>query len=318
MIRRGHVLSTLVAFATLCVASPQPCRADLFAVATGPGSVVRIDSDTLEVTNTYPNPFGVVGPSAFVGVAFDGRMLSWTRSVAGGSFHEFTQFDVIDEVFLPPVPLFGILPPYQISGLGALGPEFGGSLLAVAGTTFPGSAPGMFYRIEPFGGAIPLAGELPPLLTPLGLDVDPNTGEIWVAVRNFEEPPIHNELLRVSIPELQPLAALASVADDAPLPVVAGPTIEQVIQLAFIAPAAVRGVAFDDGHLFVASGNRQLFELDRVDGTLLRSVQLPGSFIIGGIAGGVVIPEPSTALLLAFAAAAGIQRRKRRREAAGC
>jgi hypothetical protein len=302
MNRWGHAAFTFVAFAGALLAGPATARADLFAIATTTNQVLRINSSTLGVTHTYDSPIAFGSPSAFVGAAFDGRILSWTRSLAGGAIHELIQFDVVSESWGPPLPLFEIMPPYQLAGLGALGPESGGALLGVASTMPVAQLPSMFYRIEPFGFALPL-GELPPQYNALGLDIDPDTGEIWVAARNLEATPAQFELLRVSLPGFLPeLAANAGMSAESPQPAIAGPTIEQAIQLAFLPAAPPRGVGFDNGGMYVISATRTLAEVNRADGTILRSVQLPGTFLIGGLAGGTVVPEPSGLILMALAA----------------
>jgi hypothetical protein len=308
----------LIAFALTAVVSdflgrPHSGRADLFAVAASNNQILRLNSATLEVTHTYDNPDGPIGGSSTMGVAFDGRILSWTRGFGGGIVQELHQFDVVNETWAPPFQMFDIIAPYQIAGLATLGPDSGGDVLGIATAPLGLQLPSMFYRISPPGFAIPL-GELPVNYNPVGLDIDPVTGETWVVARNLDVTPLTFELLRVHVPGAQPtLAALSEATVETPQPVTAGPTIEQAIRLAFAPGAPVRGLAFENGGMYVVAANRTLAEVNPTDGTILRSLVFPGPNTIGGLAGGTVVPEPSAAILLALAAAAVVRRHRRSR-----
>jgi hypothetical protein len=79
-------------------------------------------------------------------------------------------------------------------------------------------------------------------------------------------------------------------------------------------------VGFDDGSLFIGARDLPevtdaIYEIDRTTGAVLRTIQLPPNSIIGGLAGGPVIPEPGTGLLMALgmgcAMAGGRSRRRR-------
>jgi len=276
------------------------CRADLFALGSGvPMQVHRVDTATLSITNSYVSPFGTPVISLFSGLAFDGRYLSWTQDLSG--FNELYQFDVLTEEWLPPVPIFDILFPEAIVGLGHLGSDNGNALLGVTRWRFlppPELPTSRVYRIEPFGLALPM-GELPPEYRALSLDVDPVSGEIWIAAQNTSLQRI--ELLHVGVPLLNPDAPLLADATDEtahPLDIGPGVFIQSVLAPP-LPPGSIRGVGFDDGRMFVVRANRILHEIDRNTGEILRTAELPLIGLIAGLAGGTVVPEPSSALLMA-------------------
>jgi hypothetical protein len=290
MIKSNLTVSTLIA-ALLLGAGTDLCRADLFALTSGLPQVVRIDSATLQVKQTYADPFGPIGPpvsSLFTGLAFDGRRLTWTQDLGG--ITGLAQFDVLTEEWIPPMPIFDIFFPENIAGLGYLGPDSGGAFLGVSRSRINEPLmPAQIYRIEPFGVALPL-GELPPEYRAQALDVDPTTGDIWIAAQNIALQRI--ELLKIGI--VEPLPELLAADDEelaSPLAVTPGVVIQHVLAPP-LPPTSIRGLGFDNGQLFVVSVNRTLYEIDRATGDVLRSAAFTLPASIGGLAGGTVVPEP--------------------------
>jgi hypothetical protein len=187
--------------------------------------------------------------------------------------------------------------PNFLSGLGyAPGPFGEGSLVTVSRrqTDHP-SYITEFLFFPPFGG--PLLGlpsaPLPPDIDALGADYDPTTGEFWISAE------------RVGMSSRTPVLLRADLAGN----------IEQELLPSFVTAAMPRGLAFDDGGMFIGVRNlpttmNEIRKIDRSTGAVLESFLLTGDGIIAALAGGVVIPEPATALLGAMTILLGVNRRQ--------
>jgi hypothetical protein len=141
----------------------------------------------------------------------------------------------------------------------------------------PAVPPVMLYEIEvfdsfPAGYGTPLPG-FAPLIDEagLGLDVDPETGDIWLATRQQGQ----------AAHLLRHLDQFGNVLETQTLPFPNG-------------SPPVRGLGFDHGNLFVVTGMRNIYEIDRSNGSILGSFTLPVTGFIGGLTGGDVVPEPAT------------------------
>jgi hypothetical protein len=313
MIDRQFRFIVLSSIAAALIHPTSVCRADLFALSTGMEILHRIDADTLTITQSYVEPSAFPPPSPpFSGLAFDGRILSWTSDLSG--FSELHQFDAFTEQPLPPVPLFEILPPNTIAGLGALGPGLPGLSGPLLGVTRPRLAlpepmPATIYHIDPFGAAYPL-GDLPPEYTATGLDIDPATGEIWISARNINEPMA--QLLNVSV--FDPLQSAPAIRDDDEFAAAAAAAPSIIINSVLtvpLPPLSIRGVGFDEGRMYVLAAVRMLHEIDRTTGQILRSGPLPIDGIFAGLTGGTLVPEPTAWGLAATTLVALLVRRRR-------
>jgi hypothetical protein len=130
-------------------------------------------------------------------------------------------------------------------------------------------------------------GQLPPNMAAHGADIDPTTGDLWIAVdEHMGNLIVDRHLLRTDL---------------------SGTVLETLTPM--LDPIAlVRGVAFDAGEMFVGGRNvvtqaNTIYEIDRVTGAVLRSFTLPGSGTLGALTGGVVLPEPGGYSLGLIAAA---------------
>jgi hypothetical protein len=194
-----------------------------------------------------------------------------------------------------------------------LGPGFpgvSGALLGVTRSRFPLAEPmpAMVYHIEPFGSAYPL-GELPPEYIASALDIDPATGEIWIAARIAGQSA--TQLLNISV--FDPFQSAPALQDDEEFAAAAAPgvVINRVLSSP-VPPTAVRGVGFDDGHMFVVTTNRFLHEIDRTTGEILRTAELPITGLIGGLSGGTLVPEPDAMAMTATMVAVALAGRRRK------
>src|SRR4051794_16745531 len=98
-------------------------RADLFVDMQPQNQILRIDSSTGAVVQTYTNPFNFSG-SLSAGLTFDGQFLYMTRHNPNPSsaFDFLFMLDAVNEAWFPPTPI-STLPnpsdqPQAISGLG--------------------------------------------------------------------------------------------------------------------------------------------------------------------------------------------------------
>jgi hypothetical protein len=291
-------LFSIAAAAALCTLfAPSACRADLFALTSsaGIGQIHRIDADSGAVLRTYDVPFlPIFGVHS--GLAFDGRILYVAQTVVPDLI-EIQRFDVVDEFWLEPP---GFFPPIfaptfdRVAGLGLVRmPENRASLIALSANQQPG-LPGMsmeVVEIELFdafpGSAARPVASFPAQFRGLGLDVDPLTNEIWLATRDSV----------TGIQSLKQIDLAGNVLGD--LPIVGSPPVPPL-----------RGVGFDDGRLFVTNATRTISEIDRTNGTVVRSFTLPITGLIGSLTGGEVVPEPNGGILFLLAVAFGLNRRQ--------
>lgn len=284
-----------------------PCRGDLFAVMSTGRDVMRIDSATGVVTRTYTLPDYFPPPNApAFGLAFDGRMLYLTRGA--GPLSQIWFLDVTTNVWFPPAFADTFTPSGEqpLSGLGFRHDEFGGSLIGVS-RSFAGGPPSpshvFQYMPQPFfdpfliNTNIP-PGELPANLSAHGADIDPDTGDLWiVADQLMGQTIVGRRLIRSDL----------------------NGTVLQTLTLPNISPPVMlRGLGFDAGAMFV--GGRQfmtntnfVYEIDRSTGEIIRSFAIPGAGSLNGLAGGDVIPEPSSALLAVIALSSLATKYRRRR-----
>lgn len=270
--------------------STDTCRGDLFALLTGNNGIVRMDSTTGAVIDTYSgfDPFFPVPVLTNAGLAFDGRRLYVNRRMDPAT-EEIWSFDLASETWQPLgfLDTFSIDPsgPHQLSGLGYTPGMFGeGSLISVS-RRISDIRPS--YLVEyslfpPFGIFSPMfpVGVLPTDIDALGVDFDPATGEIWIAAEEVDGTTRTPILLRTD----QAGNVLATVS----------PALGPVV--------IPRGLAFDNGNLFVAARNlpaiaNEVHEIDRGTGAVLNTFLIPGGGTVAALAGGTVIPEPSTGLL---------------------
>jgi hypothetical protein len=273
------ILSVAAAAAVLLGAGT-PCRADLFAFNPPENQIHRIDSNTGQILQSYDVPLGPNGGTLRSGLAFDGRTLYLSRSFAAPII-EILRLDVVDQQWLEPAPVLVDLA-QAVDGLAGLGFSRQPDHNSLVGVNWGGQVPGFpiqLFEIEvfdsfpaPFGNVLPpfapLFGEVG-----LGLDIDPDTGDIWLATRQ-PEPATH---------VLRHLDRFGIVLDTLTLP--------------FTNPTPiVRGVGFDNGKLFVADAVRNIYEINRTDGSVIRSFTLPVAGLIGALTGGIVVPEPVTML----------------------
>lgn len=283
-----------------------PCYADLFAMTTTGDRVMRIDSTTGAITRSYPLPdyFPPTPPTS--GMAFDGRILYLARSTP---IHTDILFlDVVDHLWYPPVLAETYTPPNNSHSLGGLGfrpDEFGGSLIGVSRFT-ANVGPSHIFQYPIWSQPIfdPLLininfppGELPANLSAHGADIDPATGDLWITAdevsgnmvlgRRLIRSDMTGAVLQTLIPAVPPVTM-------------------------------IRGLGFDEGAMFVAgrhlpSLTNSIFEIDQTTGAVIRSFPIPDGGLFGALTGGEVIPEPTSALLVALALAGVISCRPLRR-----
>lgn len=286
----------LLGFWVVCCASP--CNADLFATLARDGMLLRIDTNTGDVLRHYSSPPDPDFTSSPAGVAYDGDLVYVGRSTPDGLARVWP-FDPVEKDWLPSLELDPItVHGGTIARLDGMGVYTDGDglrhLLAVSRSPqeIPTStffdydlslAPGMLHW-----SAAPV--ELPIDFVALGMDVDPATGEIWVSGGLTPSVLGNPALIRVD--------PFGAEIDRLLLPELAGATL--------------RGLAFDDGRMFVGIRNavasaNQIVEVDRNSGEILNTFTLPSEFegILTGLTGGAVVPEPAT-WAIAFTAIAGL------------
>ncbi len=186
---RTTLLSTVAALAVgLFVATP--CPADLFACFAPHDQILRMDSASGNVTQTYDIPDFFPQGSSTSGMTFDGRVLYVSRHLGSSDF--LLQYDVSFDFWHPGPAFLPTLPnpsgqQQPISGLGIIPDEFGGGHL-IAVTRNPADAPPSYifqYQVIPglpdliLDGINP-AGELPPTMDAQGADFDIATNELWI------------------------------------------------------------------------------------------------------------------------------------------
>jgi hypothetical protein len=293
--------------ATLASLAAEPCRADLFAVMSTGDEILRIDSATGAVTRTYPfpdffPPFS--GPS--FGLAFDGRLLYVARG--NGPISQIFTLDVVDHVWFPPAMAdtfteSGI--PQPLLGLGYHRDEFGlGMLIGVSRHMNGGENSHISqYMAPPFFDPFLInmnfpPGELPSNLAAHGADIDPATGDLWIAA---------DEVMGATV------LGRRFIRSD-----LSGTVLQTLTPPTFSPPVMIRGLGFDAGAMFV--GGRQfvtntnfVYEIDRSTGAIVRSFDIPGTGSLNGLAGGDVIPEPSSVLLAAVALSSFATKYRKRR-----
>ena len=288
---KSCAIACLTALAILTAA---PCRGDLFAVMATGNEILRIDSATGSVTRTYPFPDFLPpfsGPS--FGLAFDGRLLYVARG--NGPMSQISTLDVVDHVWFPPAFVDTFTPSGEqpLSGLGFRHDEFGGTLIGVS-RPIPGGGPlsHVFqYWPQPFFDPFLInmnipPGELPSNLSAHGADIDPATGDLWIAA---------DEVMGATV------LGRRFIRSD-----LSGTVLQTLTPPTISPPVMIRGLGFDAGAMFV--GGRQfmtntnfVYEIDRSTGAIIRSFAIPGTGSLNGLAGGDVIPEPSSALLAVLA-----------------
>jgi hypothetical protein len=285
------------------------CKADLFALMTSNGGIVRLDSASGAVIDTYPiDPFITLpgAPTVDSGLAFDGRHLYVDIPITPG-FEEVWMFELATETWHPLAMLetFLIDPPSveRISGLGYMTGTFGEPTL-VAVTRRESSEPAhivQYLLTTPFSPTVPLlpAGELPGDIDPLGVDVDSSTGEIWISAEQVQGTTRTAVLLRAELDG----------------------TILETLTPALGLAVVPRGMAFDNGQMFVGARNlpnvsNEVYAIDSTTGAILNTFVVPGNGTLAALTGGTVVPEPTTgALCLVIAGLMGsrIRRGDRRR-----
>ena len=309
MIRTTLGSTVAVLAVGLCVGAP--CYADLFAYFAPQDQILRIDSASGSVTQTYdiPDFFGTTAPSTS-GMTFDGQVLYLTRHLGSNDF--LLRYDVTFDfwyppglVFLPTIPNPTGQQP-SISGLGIVPDGFGGGNL-IAVTRNPSDAPPSYifqYQLLPFGfdpvfpnGDNP--GALPPTMDAQGADFDIATGELWITATEVGGSGIAVRLLHTDL---------------------AGNVLQTLSPTLGSSPFLVRGLAFDNGSMFVTGrslpmpSTNLVYEIDRTSGAVLRSFSLPGSIAPAALAGGTVfvpVPESGSFVLMAIGIAGLFGRRRR-------
>jgi hypothetical protein len=303
---RLTLLSTFAALAVDLFVT-RPCPADLFAYLAPQDQILRIDSASGNVTQTYDIPDFLPAGSTTSGMTFDGRVLYLTRHLGSSDF--LLQYDVTLDVWNPG-PIF--LPTFfnpsgqqqPISGLGIVPDEFGvGHLIAV--TRNPADAPPSYifqYQVIPglpdviLDGINP-AGELPPTMDAQGADFDIATNELWVTADEVVGTTHTLRLLHTDV---------------------AG-NVLQTLSPALGPAGLIRGLAFDNGLMFITGRDlptqtNLVYEIDRTSGAVVRSFALPGNPTPSALAGGTVfvpVPEPGS-LVLGAGAFIGIALRRPR------
>ena len=294
--RVGLTLAIAVTFSSTC-------WGDLFALLTGDGGIVRMDSTTGAVIDTYSmlEPPSATPILSNAGLAFDGRRLYVSRRFNTNT-EEVWSFELATETWAPVGILdtvsIGSNGPHQLSGLGYTPGLFGeGSLLSVT-RRVPNTRPS--YLVEnplgpPFDYMLQLAPvvEFPADIDTHGVDFEPATGEIWIAAEEVDGMTRTPILLQSD----RSGNILASVSPAIALPVIP------------------RGLAFDSGDLFVAVRNLpsiadEVYEIDRNTGAVLNTFLIPGSGTVAALTGGTVVPEPATVVLCAMSVLPGVSRRR--------
>jgi hypothetical protein len=296
--------STIAAFAVSLFAAA-PCRADLFAYIAPQDQILRIDSASGNVTQTYDIPGYFPPASSTSGMAFDGRVLYLTSHL--GSFDFLLQYDVTQDFWYPGPTLLLTVPnstggQETISGLGMVPDGFGGgNLIAVTRKLADSPAsyifqyqviPGLFDPVFPDGNNP--VGALPPAMDAQGADYDVATGELWISATELGAPAPNLRLLHTDV---------------------AGNVLQTLSPA--VGPATLgRGLGFDNGAMFITgrdlpTSTNRVYEIDRTSGAVLRSFSLPGTFAPAALTGGTIIPEPGSFVLMAIGVT-GLSLRRRR------
>jgi hypothetical protein len=296
----------------LALAGATPCQADLFAVISPVREVLRINSTTGDVTRTYPFPDFFTGASP-ASMAFDGRIVYLTRPT-GFELNEVLRLDVVDGFWYPPTFVDAVVPPgtppATLSGLGYRRGGFGlDSLLGVSHRS--ATPPSHLFEYPVIPGLDPFFNtNIPPSSLPTGIhahgaDVDPATGDFWIAA---DQTTSGGLVIGHPIMRVDPDGSILE-------------TIEPDLNL----PTTVRGLGFDRGAMFLAgrefpTQTSKIFEIDRATGAVLSTFTLPGNVQVGAISGGEVIPEPCSSLLAiaALIGAVAVRRRKQSVSAPRC
>jgi hypothetical protein len=217
-----------------------PCYADLFAYFAPQDQILRIDSASGSVTQTYDIPdFFPTSGSSTSGLAFDGQVLYLSRHAGTNDF--LLRYDVTFDFWYPGPTLLPTLPnpsgvQQPISGLGIAPDGFGGGNL-IAVTRNPADAPpsyifqyqllpGQFDVIFPDGNN---PGALPPTMDAQGADFDTANGELWITADEIVGSTRTLRLLHTDV---------------------AGNVLQTLSPV--LGPAAlVRGLAFDNGSMYI-------------------------------------------------------------------
>jgi len=306
---KSHALPfTLALCALTALTSSAPCRADLFALLGSERQIVRLDSTTGAVLDAYPFDTFIPQVTSAAGLAFDGRTLS-ISDPGGFAPNVLYRYDVNYGFWHLPSPIItdpGAGSDAQLNGLGFLRTENGEWLFGVTRdlSDLPPSHLYQFFSFPP-GGPDPLFSgppqALPAGFAAQGLDADPVTGELWIAGDQIEMQTRTPMLLRTDL---------------------TGAVLQTLVPQ-FDPPTLLRGVGIDGDKLFVAGRNlptlsNQIYQIDRTTGAVLNTFTLSGpgntSGLIGGLAGGTIVPEPTSGLLSAglFGAVSALRGRRRR------
>jgi hypothetical protein len=295
-IRFVRVVGALALF----VLTTELCRADLFAVMTSGSELLRLDSASGAVIDTYPyDPLMFPPMSINSGLAFDGRRVYMNRRRAPDR-EEVWALELASRTWYPLGYLDTLLVDptgvARFSGLAYVPDSFGQEgLAAVSVRSFDIPSHLAIYPafpiFSPFEPIFPsLAAPLPPDFDADGLDYDPTMNELWIAGEHVEGMTRTPMLLQTDLAG-SAIQTLSPFLGDATIP---------------------RGLAFDDGRMFVAARHlptmtNEVHEIDRANGAVLNSFVIPGDGMIAALTGGTVIPEPTAvtlfAVLLVFTAA---------------
>ena len=300
---------TIVAFAVGLFAAA-PCSADLFAVLAPDNKILRIDSASGTVTQTYAIPdFIPVSGSTTSGLAFDGEVLYMSRRL--GTADYLFRYDVTFDFWYPGPTFLPTIPnpsgePQPISGLGITPDGFGGGNLVAATRNPAGAPPSYIFQYQVLPGFFDIVlpdgnnpvGSLPPTMDAHGADIDIATGELWITATEFAGSAPTLRLLHTDL---------------------AGNVLQTLSPGLSPSSNLIRGLGFDNGSMFIAGRNVStstnfVYEIDRTSGAVLRSFALPGTTTLAALTGGTVfvpVPEPASIVTIAIGLA-GLWGRRRR------